>query len=101
MPLNKISQAIRLIQQIAPSVTRPEAEKLAPVLINQNNQEPWYRSRVTWGAVAAILSGLATIITQITGGDPNLEVIFAAITAIGGGITTIWGRWGAKAPIGQ
>lgn len=60
MPIGKAVQAIDLIRQIAPNVTTTEAPRLAPILINQNNQEPWYLSKVTWGAVAAILGGLGT-----------------------------------------
>jgi hypothetical protein len=101
MPLRTALQAIELIQKVAPSVTRPEAERLAPILVNQTNNEPWYRSRVTWGALASILAGASTIIMMGVTGSFDPEQLMIAAGAIGGGTTTIWGRWASKTPIGQ
>ncbi|GGA60707.1 hypothetical protein [Pelagibacterium lentulum] len=100
MPLRTALQAIELIQKIAPNVSRPEAERLAPILINQNNQEPWYQSRVTWGAIAAILSGLGTMAGLVAAGDWSPSLWATAVTGVGGGIGTLWGRWGRpKSPL--
>ena len=46
MPLNNASQAINLIQTVAPNVSTVEAARLAPILINQNNQEPWLQGHL-------------------------------------------------------
>ena len=32
--------------------------EVAAVVVNQTNQEPWYQSRVTWGAIIAVAGGL-------------------------------------------
>ncbi len=73
----------------------------AKVIVNQTNNEPWWQSRVTWGAIAAILGGLGTMAGLVAAGDwtPNLWV--AALGSVGGGIGTIYGRWAAKKPLGQ
>ncbi len=87
--------------QRAPQVAYDAAKELAPVLVNLTNNEPWYQSRVTWGAVAAILGGLGTMAGLVAAGDwtPNLWV--AALGSVGGGVGTIYGRWVAKKPLGQ
>lgn len=96
MPLNKASQAINLIQSVAPNVSTVEAARLAPILINQNNQEPWYLSKVTWGAIAAILGGLGTMAALFSTGNWSIEAWIAAVGSVYGGVQTLWGRWAAK-----
>lgn len=84
----------------APQVAYEAAKELAPVLVNLTNNEPWYQSRVTWGAVAAILSGLGTAAGLVSAGDWSPELWLAALGSVGGGIGTLYGRWVAKKPLG-
>lgn len=86
----------------APAVRQEVAEVVAPVIEHLTNNEPWYRSRVTWGAIFAILGGIATIGTMLANGVPlSLEVYGPPLGSIGGGIGTLYGRWKARKPIGR
>lgn len=75
--------------------------QLAPRIAHETNNEPWFRSRVTWGALASTLAGISTLIMVFTTSPLDFEQLYIALMAIGGGLTTIWGRWAAKTPIGQ
>lgn len=85
----------------APIVRQEVAEAVAPVIEHLTNNEPWYRSRVTWGAIFAILGGVASIGTMLANGVPlSLETYGPPLGSIGGGIGTLYGRWKARKPIG-
>jgi hypothetical protein len=65
------------------------------------NQEPWFRSRVTWGAlmslVAAIGSGFGLAL-----GPAEVEAAVTVLAAGGtmiGAFVALYGRWLAKRPI--
>lgn len=93
-----------LTPQMAPRITKAIIEEIAadPVVIHAANAEPWYASRVTWGAIIAALApilglGLGHAIPaedQATLG----EIAVAIGTLIGAGLT-LYGRWRARAPI--
>ena len=89
--------------RVAPQVARDLANDLAPVLVNKTNNEPWYQSRVTWGALVSIGTGLGTLLFGVMWQPQDAELIIAigtaAGTVVGGGIT-LWGRWKARKPIG-
>lgn len=79
------------------------AAKVAPVIVNQSNQEPWYQSRVTWGALLSIATGIAALFGIVISPEDIelfIGIAMAAGTVIGGAIT-LYGRWKAKKPIGQ
>lgn len=99
----------RLIASPATSVTRAEApaireevaKAVAPTIEHLTNNEPFYRSRVWWGAVGSILGGTATIITLAANSVPlALETYGPPLGGIGGGISALWGRYGARKPLG-
>ena len=86
---------------IATEVTR--AMERSPELQHATNSEPWYQSRVTWGAVVAILSGVLPI-AGVTLDPDDQATLFAALMGIGsaaGGFLALYGRWKAKRPIGS
>lgn len=84
-----------------PVVQQQVAKELKPVLEHLTNSEPWFRSRVTWGAIFAILGGIASIGTMLANGVPlSFETYGPPLGSIGGGIGTLWGRWAARKPIG-
>jgi hypothetical protein len=85
---------------VRPEVREAVAEEVGPVIEHLTNNEPWFRSRVTWGAIFAILGGVATIGTAVANGETNLELYSTAGMSILGGVSTIWGRWAARKPIG-
>lgn len=84
----------------APVVRQEVAEVVAPVIEHLTNNEPWYQSRVTWGAIFAILGGVATIGTAMANGETNLEMYSTAGMSVLGGIGTLYGRWKARKPLG-
>jgi hypothetical protein len=85
----------------APAVRQEVANAVAPVIEHLTNNEPWYQSRVTWGAVFAILGGIATIGTAAANGETNAEVYTTAGMSILGGLGTLYGRWAARKPLGS
>lgn len=85
----------------APAVRQEVANAVAPVIEHLTNNEPWYRSRVTWGAIFAITGGLTTIGTLVANGAPlSLETYGPPAGAAWGGVTALYGRWKAKKPLG-
>lgn len=74
-----------------------------PALAHALNAEPWYRSRVTWGALVA---GLAPLIGLLVGhelGPDERSMLVDLATAAGtmaGAALALYGRWAAKVPIG-
>jgi hypothetical protein len=83
-----------------PVVRVEVAKELTPVIEHLTNNEPWYQSRVTWGAIFAILGGIATIGTAAANGETSMEVYSTAGMSILGGIGTLYGRWKATKPLG-
>ena len=78
-------------------------DAVAPQIIHAANAEPWYRSRVTIGAIVSIaipLLGAIGITSDVIDADQLTALIVAAGSLIGG-IITLYGRWKAKTPIGS
>lgn len=87
----------------APLIADKVAEAVAPVLINKANAEPWYQSRVTWGALGSIATGLLALSgIMLTPEDTaQIVVIGTSAGALVSGVITLYGRWKARKPIGQ
>jgi hypothetical protein len=86
-----------------PAVERAVSDALvnSPRIQHLTNNEPWYRSNVTWGAIFAILGGTATIGTHVVLGTPlSFEAYGPPAGAIWGGAQALYGRWAARKPIG-
>jgi len=83
-----------------PVVKVEVAKELQPVLEHLTNNEPWFRSRVTLGAIATILAGASSLTMAIANGETNMEIYITALVGIGGGVTTLYGRWKARKPLG-
>jgi hypothetical protein len=94
------SPSVPVEQAEKPVVKVEVAKELAPVIEHLTNNEPWYQSRVTWGAVFAILGGVATIGTAAANGETSMEVYSPAGMSILGGLGTLYGRWKARKPLG-
>jgi len=95
------SPATSVTQAEAPAIREEVAKAVAPTIEHLTNNEPWYRSNVTWGAIFAILGGIATIGTHLVLGTPlSLEAYGPPATAIWGGTQTLFGRWFARKPLG-
>lgn len=82
----------------APVVAEAVTQKLAPIIAHATNNEPWYQSRVTWGAILAAAAPIAVAL----GFDIswiNSETLAALGAGVGAAIT-IYGRWRARKPLG-
>lgn len=77
------------------------AERVAPMVAHQANAEPWYRSRVTLGSLASVLTGISTVLMMFSTGDFDPQQVTIASGAIFGGVVALWGRWASKTPIGR
>lgn len=90
----------------APAVAEAIAAEVArdPAILHAVNGEPWYASRVTWGAIIAALApllGLALGHTISSADQASIgEIATAAGTLLGAGLA-LYGRWAAKKPIGS
>jgi hypothetical protein len=85
--------------QVATVVRQELAKELAPTLEHLTNNEPWYRSRVTIGAVLSAAAAVAAIFGVSFDVPMMTEVVMAVGVLIGSAIT-LWGRWVATKPIG-
>ena len=75
-----------------------------PALRHAVNAEPWYRSRVTWGAIVAAAAPLIGLVVghEIGVEERSLLVDIAmAGGSIAGAALALHGRWIAKVPIGH
>jgi hypothetical protein len=89
--------------QAVPALVEAVTREVTPIVENATNSEPWYRSRVTWGAIASIvlpLLGAFGVRSDIIDADQFVALGLALGTAAGG-LLTLYGRWKAKRPIGQ
>lgn len=83
-------------------VAKAITDKVMPSVLHATNNEPWYQSRVTWGAIGAIalpLLGFAGVTSDIISPDEFVLGGMALGSAVSG-FLTLWGRWKARKPIG-
>ncbi len=99
---------------VSSTVARPEVpaeaaavpaivQAVGPLIEHANNAEPWYQSRVTWGAIVSIaipILGAFGVSADLLDADQLTAILTAAGAAVGG-ILTLWGRWKSKRPIGR
>lgn len=79
-------------------------KEIEPVVLNATNMEPWYQSRVTWGAILGGVAGMLAVFGQADLLPAELqgriiEGIVAAAPLISMGVV-LYGRYVAKKPIG-
>lgn len=96
--VGKKAAAAPITTEVMDTLTR----ETAAVVLNQTNNEPWYQSRVTWGAIIAVIAGLAGIAGYTFGPDDQAAIVNAivGITSAVGGLLSWYGRWKATKPIG-
>lgn len=104
------AEALRLARREDTEMRYPDAAKVSdamaraviPDVLHYTNNEPWYQSKVTWGA---IIGGATPIIGLIVGTQltPEEQAAYVqAAVAIGtavGTVLTLVGRWRARKPI--
>lgn len=84
------------------TISEAAADAVTPLIDHATNSEPWYQSRVTWGAIAAIavpLLGVVGVGSDIITAE-ELTVWGMAAGSAAGGVLTLYGRWRAKKPMG-
>lgn len=77
--------------------------KIAPEIISATNNEPWYQSRVTLGAILAASAGLLGVFGYAFPAEVQGKVIdlVIALGPVIGGAIALYGRWAARKPIGE
>lgn len=85
------------VPQVATSVTK----EVTAAVEHATNNEPWYQSRVTWGAVISIalpVLGTLGVATDTINPDELVALCVAGGTVVGG-LLTLYGRWAARKPL--
>lgn len=103
--LDKLAQSpsINLSEASAEKMQSAVVKEMSAVIANQTNQEPWYQSRVTWGALVSValpILGALGVATDVIEPDELIALGMAAGSVVGG-IITLYGRWVARKPIGE
>ncbi len=76
-------------------------KEVGPDILNATNNEPWFTSRVTLGAVASIVGGAYGLLLDCLDGTlPTTDSLTAQVVVIGGAALTLYGRWAARRPLG-
>lgn len=91
------------VEKVVDKQTTALQKEVNAVVDHATNNEPWYLSRVTIGAIVSIampILGLVGITADIISPDELTGYILAGGVIVGGA-TTLWGRWVARKPIGQ
>lgn len=81
-------------------VSETVAREAAPVLKHLTNNEPWFRSRVTWGAIISAVAGIAGIAITAEQQEQWTTIAISGAPLIGAFVTLI-GRWMATKPLGK
>lgn len=93
-----IPAGIPAVQPIAEAVMK----EVGPEILNATNNEAWFSSRVTLGAIAGLLGGGYTLVLDFTDGSmPTPDSFTAQIAVIAGAALTLYGRWVARRPLGS
>lgn len=104
------SDAAKVAPPVANDVEKEVVRQVQPIIDHLTNQEPWYQSRVTWGAILAGVAGLAnlagysfSIEDQQYWVDTTMQAVtlITGIASLLGGAYAWYGRWRAQKPIGQ
>jgi hypothetical protein len=88
-----------------PIIAQTVIDAVTPIIANATNAEPWYQSRVTWGAILAGVAGILGIFGKADLLPAELQGriidgIVAAGPLIAMGVV-LYGRYAAKKPIGS
>lgn len=100
---NAASQSVGLDAGDAAQITNDVTKEVAAVVVNQTNNEPWYQSRVTWGAILAALAGILGMFGYALPDDLQGKIVEGIVKAgpLIAAALTLYGRWVAKKPIGE
>lgn len=103
--------AVKALDVYAPQLSPEQKMVVADIIVhnaastisNQVNDEPWYKSRVTWGAIITVATGIMGALGIATDWIDTQELTQLGLTVgtVVGGVITLYGRWKAKKPIGE
>lgn len=102
VPINPQEAPVVAREVAGAAIEDPRLKQLDAQVQHATNNEPAWRSRVTIGAVVAGLAGVLGAFGVVLAPEDQ-ELIAAGLTALGtvaGAITTLYGRWKARKPIG-
>jgi hypothetical protein len=85
---------------VKPEVREAVAKEVGPVIEHLTNNEPAIQSRVTQGAVGAIIIAGGTLLYSWSKGTLSEEVISAQGGIILSACWVLYGRWKARKPLG-
>ncbi|MCB4767961.1 hypothetical protein LGR54_05035 [Ancylobacter sp. Lp-2] len=96
------AEADRIAGQVLAELSRQPAIRDAVARLDHaTNAEPWYQSRVTLGALVALVGGIYSLALDIADGTPpSVDSLTSQLTAILGAATVLYGRWRARKPLG-
>lgn len=81
---------------------KPIVDAVTPIVANATNNEPWFQSRVTIGAIVSIAVpalGALGVSADVVDAD-QLTALLVALGSLIGGAITLYGRWKARKPLG-
>lgn len=87
------------------AVAQAVAKEVAPIVVNAQNAEPWYQSRVILGALVAIISSIAGAVGIVIDEDTRQQFVtlIPVVVSTIGSIYALYGRivGASKKPLGQ
>lgn len=98
-PKTSISEKDKAV--VAEIVAEEVAKELGSRAQHTTNQEPFYKSRVSIGAIGSIFSGVAILLNLFAAGQFDATQLGIAMTSISSGVFALYGRWAAKKPMGE
>jgi hypothetical protein len=88
-----------------PIITQEVMKRVEPIIASATNNEPWYQSRVTWGAILAGVAGVLGVFgkaellpAELQGRIVDGIVAAGPLIAMG---VVLYGRYVARKPIGS
>lgn len=97
-----IAQAVRESSGLDNGNVDQITKDVAAVVVNQTNQEPWYQSTVTIGALVTLVGGGYNLVWEIAVNGPPAPAAFTALaTPLIGAAVTLYGRWWQRKAIGE
>lgn len=96
-----VNKSVGLDMADAHQITADVTREVSAVLVNQTNQEPWYQSTVTIGALVTLVGGGYNLVYEIAVNGPPEPAAFTALASpVIGAMVTLYGRWLQRKPIG-
>ncbi len=91
-----------LAKRDVPEITAAVAKEVNSIVVNATNNEPWFQSRVTLGAIVTLVGGVYQLVLDFTDGTmPTADSLTAQLGIIAGAAVVLYGRWVARKPIGE